>query len=683
MGFFIIAGGAAMVNTRDADLKRIAELREQLHYHNYRYYVLDDPVIEDSEYDQLMQELIRLESKYPETITPDSPTQRVGHPAAGGFDQVVHRIPLLSLANAFSREELAEFDERVRRWAGQRVDYVCELKYDGLAVSLTYENGTFARGATRGDGQIGEDVTQNLRTIRSIPLKLAEPVSLDVRGEVFMPKQAYEILNREREAKGEPLFANPRNAAAGSLRQLDPKITASRRLDIFVYGIGGVSPDQIPTHWECLNRLKELGFKVSPYNKHCSSIEEVWEYVETWTEQRDSLPFAIDGIVVKVNSLAVQAQLGATAKSPRWAVAYKFPADQAVAQVLDIEVNVGRTGVVTPLAILTPTLIAGSTVSRATLHNEDYVKAKDIRIGDHVVIQKAGDVIPEIVRPLPERRKGDERVFAMPQACPACGQPLQRTPGEAAVRCVNLDCPAQAYERIIHFASRDAMNIEGLGPAVIKQLIDNQLIENPADLYELTFDQLIQLERFGEKSAQNLLDAIADSKQRTLANLIFALGIRHVGSEVARELAARFGSMERLRKATVEELTAIDTIGAKIASSIVSYFSREENNQLIDRLAALGVNMVENKTEGSQPLAGLTFVLTGTLEQFSRQEAEEILRSLGAHVAGSVSKNTDYVVAGEKAGSKLAKAQQLGVKILNEQQFIEIIRQHRQELRQD
>lgn len=672
-----------MVNTRDADLKRIAELREQLHYHNYRYYVLDDPVIEDSEYDQLMQELIRLESKYPETITPDSPTQRVGHPAAGGFDQVVHRIPLLSLANAFSREELAEFDERVRRWAGQRVDYVCELKYDGLAVSLTYENGTFARGATRGDGQIGEDVTQNLRTIRSIPLKLAEPVSLDVRGEVFMPKQAYEILNREREAKGEPLFANPRNAAAGSLRQLDPKITASRRLDIFVYGIGGVSPDQIPTHWECLNRLKELGFKVSPYNKHCSSIEEVWEYVETWTEQRDSLPFAIDGIVVKVNSLAVQAQLGATAKSPRWAVAYKFPADQAVAQVLDIEVNVGRTGVVTPLAILTPTLIAGSTVSRATLHNEDYVKAKDIRIGDHVVIQKAGDVIPEIVRPLPERRKGDERVFAMPQACPACGQPLQRTPGEAAVRCVNLDCPAQAYERIIHFASRDAMNIEGLGPAVIKQLIDNQLIENPADLYELTFDQLIQLERFGEKSAQNLLDAIADSKQRTLANLIFALGIRHVGSEVARELAARFGSMERLRKATVEELTAIDTIGAKIASSIVSYFSREENNQLIDRLAALGVNMVENKTEGSQPLAGLTFVLTGTLEQFSRQEAEEILRSLGAHVAGSVSKNTDYVVAGEKAGSKLAKAQQLGVKILNEQQFIEIIRQHRQELRQD
>ena len=672
-----------MVNTRDADLKRIAELREQLHYHNYRYYVLDDPVIEDSEYDQLMQELIRLESKYPETITPDSPTQRVGHPAAGGFDQVVHRIPLLSLANAFSREELAEFDERVRRWAGQRVDYVCELKYDGLAVSLTYENGTFARGATRGDGQIGEDVTQNLRTIRSIPLKLAEPVSLDVRGEVFMPKQAYEILNREREAKGEPLFANPRNAAAGSLRQLDPKITASRRLDIFVYGIGGVSPDQIPTHWECLNRLKELGFKVSPYNKHCSSIEEVWEYVETWTAQRDSLPFAIDGIVVKVNSLAVQAQLGATAKSPRWAVAYKFPADQAVAQVLDIEVNVGRTGVVTPLAILTPTLIAGSTVSRATLHNEDYVKAKDIRIGDHVVIQKAGDVIPEIVRPLPERRKGDERVFAMPQACPACGQPLQRTPGEAAVRCVNLDCPAQAYERIIHFASRDAMNIEGLGPAVIKQLIDNQLIENPADLYELTFDQLIQLERFGEKSAQNLLDAIADSKQRTLANLIFALGIRHVGSEVARELAARFGSMERLRKATVEELTAIDTIGAKIASSIVSYFSREENNQLIDRLAALGVNMVENKTEGSQPLAGLTFVLTGTLEQFSRQEAEEILRSLGAHVAGSVSKNTDYVVAGEKAGSKLAKAQQLGVKILNEQQFIEIIRQHRQELRQD
>ena len=672
-----------MESKQDADLKRIAELREQLHDHNYRYYVLDDPVIEDSEYDQLMQELIRLEAKYPETITPDSPTQRVGHPVAGGFAQVEHRIPLLSLANAFSKEELKDFDERVKRWAGQEVDYVCELKYDGLAVSLTYENGVFVRGATRGDGQIGEDVTQNLRTIRSIPLKLAEPVSLDVRGEVFMPKKAYETLNEERAAKGEPLFANPRNAAAGSLRQLDPKITASRRLDIFVYGIGGVRPDQIPTHLGCLGRLKELGFKVSPHSKHCVSIDEVWEFVETWSEKRESLPFAIDGIVVKVNSLAIQEQLGATAKSPRWAVAYKFPADQAIAQVLDIEVNVGRTGAVTPLAILTPTLIAGSTVSRATLHNEDYVKAKDIRIGDYVVVQKAGDVIPEIVRSLPERRDGDEKEFSMPETCPACSRPLWRAPGEAAVRCVNLDCPAQAYERIIHFASRDAMNIEGLGPAVIKQLIDNNLIDNPADLYELTFDQLINLERFGEKSARNLLDAIAASKSRPLANLIFALGIRHVGSEVARELAAHFDSMEKLREAGPEELMAVGSIGEKIASSIVSYFSRKENVQLIDRLAAVGVNMVERKTAGGQPLANLTFVLTGTLEKFTRQEAEAALRGLGAHVAGSVSRNTDYVVAGEKAGSKLDKARQLGVKILNEQQFIEIIGKHMQDLKQD
>ena len=564
-----------MENTRDSDLKRIVELREQLHYHNYRYYVLDDPVIEDSEYDQLMLELIKLEAEYPETVTPDSPTQRVGHAVVGRFAQVEHRIPLLSLGNAFNKRELEEFDERVRRWAGQEVDYVCELKYDGLAVSLTYENGIFIQGATRGDGQIGEDVTQNLRTVRAIPLRLAEPVSLEVRGEVFMPKQAYEVLNQERAARGESLFANPRNAAAGSLRQLDPKITASRRLDIYVYSIGGLSHEQIATHLDCLNWLKQLGFKVSPHSKHCSSITEVWEFVEAWTEKRNSLPFAIDGIVVKVNSLAVQAQLGATAKSPRWAIAYKFPADQAVARVLDIEVNVGRTGVVTPLAILTPTLIAGSTVSRATLHNEDYVKAKDIRIGDYVVIQKAGDVIPEIVRSLPERRKGDEQIFEMPHACPACSQPLQRTAGEAAVRCVNLDCPAQAYERIIHFASRDAMNIEGLGPAVIKQLIDSELIENPADLYELTYDQLIGLERFGEKSAQNLLDAIAESKKRPLANLIFALGIRHVGSEVARELASQFGSMERLRTAIVEELTAINTIGEKIASSVVSYFSRD------------------------------------------------------------------------------------------------------------
>ncbi|HHX01680.1 MAG TPA: NAD-dependent DNA ligase LigA [Firmicutes bacterium] len=672
-----------MENTRDSDLKRIVELREQLHYHNYRYYVLDDPVIEDSEYDQLMLELIKLEAEYPETVTPDSPTQRVGHAVVGRFAQVEHRIPLLSLGNAFNKRELEEFDERVRRWAGQEVDYVCELKYDGLAVSLTYENGIFIQGATRGDGQIGEDVTQNLRTVRAIPLRLAEPVSLEVRGEVFMPKQAYEVLNQERAARGESLFANPRNAAAGSLRQLDPKITASRRLDIYVYSIGGLSHEQIATHLDCLNWLKQLGFKVSPHSKHCSSITEVWEFVEAWTEKRNSLPFAIDGIVVKVNSLAVQAQLGATAKSPRWAIAYKFPADQAVARVLDIEVNVGRTGVVTPLAILTPTLIAGSTVSRATLHNEDYVKAKDIRIGDYVVIQKAGDVIPEIVRSLPERRKGDEQIFEMPHACPACSQPLQRTAGEAAVRCVNLDCPAQAYERIIHFASRDAMNIEGLGPAVIKQLIDSELIENPADLYELTYDQLIGLERFGEKSAQNLLDAIAESKKRPLANLIFALGIRHVGSEVARELASQFGSMERLRTAIVEELTAINTIGEKIASSVVSYFSRDENNRLIDKLAALGVNLVESKSEGAQPLANLTFVITGTLEQFSRQEAESALRSLGAHVASSVSRNTDYVVAGEKAGSKLTRAQQLGITILNEQQFIEIIRQPKQELKQD
>lgn len=660
---------------KDVDLKRIAELREQLNYHNYRYYVLDDPVISDSEFDQLMRELIELEEKYPETVTPDSPTQRVGHAVVGGFAQVQHQTPLLSLSNAFNKDELEDFGRRVERWAGAGVDYACELKFDGLAVALTYENGIFVRGATRGDGQVGEDITQNLRTIRSIPLKLRQPVDLEVRGEVYMPKQAYEALNQARAEQGESLFANPRNAAAGSVRQLDPKVTAGRKLDIYVYGIGSVDSEQITTHLESIEWLKDLGFKVSPYIKHCASIDEVWEFIEHWTEKRAELPFEIDGIVVKVNSLAVQAELGSTAKSPRWAIAYKFPAEQAVAQVLDIEVNVGRTGAVTPLAILTPTLVAGSTVSRAALHNEDYVKTKDIRIGDYVVIQKAGDVIPEIVRSLPERRTGNEQVFAMPEFCPVCEEKLQRTEGEAAVRCVNSACPAQAYERLIHYASRGAMNIEGLGPAVVQQLIDAGLVENPADFYQLRYEQLIKLERFGPKSAENLLNAIEDSKTRPLANLVFALGIRFVGSEVARELAAHFGTMDRLRNAAYEELITIDAVGERIAGSVVEYFSKPENNQLIDRLQDAGVNMVQAQTSGSQPLAGQTFVVTGKLENFSRKEAEETLRSLGADVTGSVSKKTTYVVAGEKAGSKLTKAQELGIPVLNEQQFLELVQQ--------
>ena len=660
---------------KNADLKRIAELREQLNYHNYRYYVLDDPVISDHEYDQLMRELIELEARYPETVTPDSPTQRVGHAVVGGFAQVEHRTPLLSLSNAFNQKELEDFAKRVERWAGAPVDYVCELKFDGLAVSLTYENGIFVRGATRGDGQVGEDITQNLRTIRSIPLRLREPVSLEVRGEVYMPKEAYELLNKERAEKGEALFANPRNAAAGSVRQLDPKVTASRKLDIYVYSIGTVDHELLTTHIDSIKWLKELGFKVSPYIQHCENIDQVWTFIETWTEKRGSLPFDIDGIVVKVNSLAVQEKLGATAKSPRWAVAYKFPAEQAVAQVLDIEVNVGRTGAVTPLAILTPTLVAGSTVSRAALHNEDYVKNKDIRIGDYVVIQKAGDVIPEIVRSLPERRTGQEKIFMMPQVCPACGEQLQRQAGEAAVRCVNFECPAQSYERLIHYASRNAMNIEGLGPAVIQQLIDAGLVEDPADLYQLRYEQLIELERFGHKSAENLLAAIEASKTRPLANLVFALGIRFVGSEVALEFALHFGSMDRLRQAEYAELITIDAVGEKIATSVVDYFSRPENNDLIDRLQAAGVNMVQSKASGSQFLAGHTFVVTGKLERFSRREAEDLLRSLGANVTSSVSRNTTYLIAGEKAGSKLTKAQELGITVLNEQQFLDLVQQ--------
>jgi len=655
------------------DLRRISELREQINYHNYRYYVLDDPVIADEEYDQLMRELISLENQYPETITPDSPTQRVGHSVVSGFTPVEHRVPLLSLSNVFNRQELEDFTHRVERWVGGPVEYVCELKIDGLAVSLTYENGIFTQGATRGDGHTGEDITSNLRTIFSIPLKLNQPVSLNVRGEVYMPKRAWELLNQEREEKGEPVFANPRNAAAGSVRQLDPTITASRKLDIFVYGVGTLDNPEIKTHLESLNWLKQLGFKVSPYIQPCQTVDEVWKFIEEWTEKRDSLPFAIDGIVIKVNRLDLQQQLGATAKSPRWAVAYKFPAEQAIAQVLDIEVNVGRTGAVTPLAILTPTLVAGSTVSRATLHNEDYVQTKDIRIGDHVVIQKAGDVIPEIVRSLPERRTGTEREFKMPSDCPSCGHPLSRASGEAVTRCLNPACPAQKYEKLVHFASRDAMDIEGLGPAVIKQLIDAGLVDTPADLYRLEYDQLVNLERFGKKSAENLLTAIAASKQRPLANLIFALGIRYVGSEVARELAEHFGSMERLRVASLTDLIAVESIGEKIGRSVVEYFNQPENNDLIDQLAQLGLNMTQQSNAKEQIFAGLTFVVTGKLEHFSRQEIEEMLRSYGAKVSSSVSSNTDYLVAGEKAGSKLTKAQQLGVKIIGEQELLEIL----------
>ncbi len=659
---------------RETDIQRIIELRDQIREHNYRYYVLDDPIIDDAEYDQLMRELIDLETKYPELISPDSPTQRIGHSVVSSFTPVEHQVPLLSLSNAFNQQELVEFCRRVQRWAEEPVEYVCELKFDGLAVSLNYEQGIFVQGSTRGDGYTGEDITQNLRTIPAVPLRLRKAVDLDARGEVFMSKQAYADLNRERELNGESLFANPRNAAAGSIRQLDPKVTAGRHLDIFIYGIGVTSTQTITTHMESLSWMKQLGLKVNPYVQKCRTIEQIWSFIEKWTARRDSLPFAIDGIVVKVNRLSIQAKLGATAKSPRWAIAYKFPAEQGISQVLDIQVNVGRTGAVTPLAILTPTLIQGSTVSRASLHNEDYVKAKDIRIGDYVVVQKAGDVIPEIVRSLPERRSGREEIFSMPKTCPACNQPISRAAGEAVTRCLNQKCPAQKYERLIHFTSRGAMDIEGMGPAVIQQLLDAGLVETAADIYKLRHDQLINLERFGPKSTDNLLAAIEKSKNRSLANLIFALGIRLVGEEAARELAEHFGTMEKLRNVNYEQLTKINTIGEKIARSVVDFFSDSENNRLIDELAELGVNMKQKQSEKTLKLQGLTFVVTGKLELFSRKQIENVLRNLGADVTSSVSSKTDYVIVGEKPGSKFDKAQQLGVNILNEQQFVDFLR---------
>ncbi len=658
------------------DAQRMNQLREALHHHNYRYYTLDNPEISDTEYDSLMQELTQLEAENPELITTDSPTLRVGHAPASSFETVTHQAPLLSLANAFDKAELEAFMARVTRWAERPVDFVCELKIDGLAVSLSYEAGVFVRGATRGDGQAGEDITQNLRTVGSIPLRLTEALDINVRGEVFMPRADFLKFNELRKEQEEQLFANPRNAAAGSLRQLDPRITASRKLDIFVYGVGSLTGYPIHTHLAGLEILKTLGFKTNAQIKHCEDVEDIWQFIMEWTDKRPHLPYDIDGIVIKVNDLALQEKLGATAKSPRWAIAYKFPAEQVVTRVVDIQVQVGRTGAITPLAYLEPVLVAGSTVSRATLHNEDIVRAKDIRIGDYVVVQKAGDVIPEIIRPIVERRTGQEVEFKMPQLCPACSGETARIAGEAATRCVNTLCSAQQFEGIVHFAARNAMDIDGMGPAVVEQLIQAQFVNTIADLYALTFDQLISLTRFGKKSADNLLRAIADSKHRPLSRVIFALGIRLVGTEVSRDLANTFATMERLRQASFEELTAIDAVGDKIAQSVIAFFAQTQNQQLVKKLAEAGVNMgaLTNTTQTTdQVFAGLTFVITGKFERLSRNTVSDRLRQLGAHVASTVSGKTDYLLAGEKAGSKRSKASELGITVLSEDQFYKFL----------
>ncbi|WP_333870798.1 NAD-dependent DNA ligase LigA [Desulforamulus putei] len=657
---------------------RVEELRREIDHHNYLYYVLDKPGITDAQYDQLMQQLIQLEAAHPELITPDSPTQRVGGQVQQGFQAVPHRVPMLSLGNAFGEADLREFDRRVRtNLPGEEVEYVVELKIDGLAVSLWYENGLLVRGATRGNGEYGEDITANLRTVKAIPLRLKEDVPfLEVRGEAYMPKDSFVRLNEAREEAGEPLFANPRNAAAGSLRQLDPGVTASRNLSIFMYAIGHLEGPGPRSHAAALAWLKQLGFRVNQHYKVCQDISQVIDYCAKWHEKRFDLPYAIDGLVIKVNSLDQQQRLGATLKSPRWAIAYKFPAEQAVSTIKDIILRVGRTGVLTPTAILEPVQLAGTTVSRATLHNEDIIRQKDIRIGDKALIQKAGDIIPEVLQVFPEQRTGEERVFAMPATCPECDSPVVRVPGEAAHRCTNRNCPAIFREGIIHFVSRGAMDITGLGESIVTQLIKAGLVKDPADLYSLRYEDLIKLERMGARSSQNLLDAIEASKNNSLARLLFALGIRHVGERAAKILARQFGSMQALMAATVEDLTVIPEIGPKIAESVVDYFSRPDNRRLVERLARAGVNMQENKGQpdpANQPLAGKTFVVTGTLGAFSRQEAQEAIEKLGGKVSSSVSKKTDYVVVGENPGSKYDKARQLGIPILSEEEFTKLL----------
>lgn len=657
--------------------KRVKELHNLLNKYNYEYHVLDNPSVPDAEYDALLKELVDLEQTFPELKTSDSPSQRVGGEILDMFSKVQHETPMLSLGNAFNETDLRDFDRKVRQAIGDNFSYVCELKIDGLAVSLRYVNGLFELGATRGDGTTGEDITANLKTIRSIPLRLNQPVSIEVRGEAFMPKKSFEALNKAKDENGEEPFANPRNAAAGSLRQLDPRIAASRNLDIFLYAIGDPGETGVQSHSQGLDLLDELGFKTNKERQRCATIEDVLQYVEGWQDKRPHLPYEIDGIVIKVDSLEQQDELGFTAKSPRWAIAYKFPAEEVVTKLLDIELSIGRTGVLTPTALLSPVKIAGTTVKRASLHNEDLIREKDIKIGDSVVVKKAGDIIPEVVNVLAERRTGEEKDFIMPSDCPECGSELVRIEGEVALRCINPKCPAQIREGLIHFVSRNAMNIDGLGERVVSQLFSEKLIEDVADLYKLTYEQLINLERMGEKSVTNLLNAITASKGNSLERLLFGLGIRHVGAKAAKTIAMEFGNIDPLANASVEDLKAINEIGDKMADSIVAFFEQEEAAELIEELKAAGVNMEYTgarpvAAEGSDSVfAGKTIVLTGKLEQLSRNEAKEKIELLGGKITGSVSKKTDIVIAGEDAGSKLTKAEQLGLEIWDEDKLLE------------
>ncbi len=661
-------------------LAEATRLRTEIRHHEYLYYVLDAPEITDAEYDRLMVRLREIESQWPEEVPEDSPTQRVGGKVSPEFTEVRHLTPLLSLSNAFSEAELRAFDERVHSGlpAGSKVEYVMEPKIDGLACSLIYENGRLVRAATRGDGVVGENVTANVRTIRSIPLVLTAPEGqelpelLDVRGEVYMPRHEFMRLNEERAEAGESEFANPRNAAAGSLRQLDPQVTAKRSLSFFAYYVGDGAKEK---HSDSLAMLTGYGFKVSENYRVVGSIDEALAYISEFNEKRAGLSYDTDGAVIKVNAVYQQRILGATGKDPRWAIAFKYPPEQAETTMEDIVWRVGRTGVLTPTAVLTPVKLSGSTVSRATLHNVDFIKEKDIRIGDRVVINKAGEIIPEVLRVAVEKRTGEENPVAIPTVCPECGWQVERPENEAAIRCTNPHCPALGREGLIHFVSRDAMNIDGCGPSVINQLMDAGLVKDAADLYNLTRDDLVQLERMGEKSADNLLQALEASKENEMDRLLFALGIRHVGAKVARLLAAEFGSMEKLLTAEPEQLAAIRDIGSKIAESVVTWLSVPANRDLLERLAAAGLKMdfTQQAADTTNPFYGKTLVFTGTLPTLGRAEAKTMAQDAGAKVSGSVSRKTDYVVAGAEAGSKLEKAQQLGVAVIDEAQFLQML----------
>jgi len=661
--------------------KRIEKLREEIRYHDYKYYVENNPEISDYEYDLLVRELKSLEERYPSLKSPDSPTQRVGGAPVEEFPVVEHEIPMLSLDNTYSSEEVKEFEERLYRYLpGEKFEYVAELKIDGVSISLIYEDGYLIRGSTRGDGRRGDDITGNLRTIKTIPLKLLKKVRgrIEVRGEVYMTRSGFREVNREREEKGESLFANPRNAAAGSLKLLDPRLTARRPLNNFIYSLTMVTSFSMPsTHWECLKILRDWGFRVSSNIKLCKDIKEVIDYWNFWVKRREELDYDVDGVVIKVNSLSQQSRLGATSKSPRWATAYKFPATEATTRIRNIIVQVGRTGALTPVAILEPTLLSGTVVKRATLHNEDEIRRKDIRIGDTVIIEKGGDIIPQVVKVVESKRTGKEKKFSMPKKCPVCGANVMRLEGEAVARCIGSACPAQLKERIAHYAQRTAMDIEGLGNKLIEQLVDKKIVKDITDLYRLDLSLLSSLERMGKKSSQNLLSQIEESKKRPLSRLIFALGIRYVGRRGARILSEHFSSIEELSKASSEELEAIPEIGPRTARSIVLFFQEERNRKLLKRLKEYGVKMGEERGKKKVEktlLSEKKFVFTGALKHYTREQAKELVESLGGRVVSSVSKRVDYVVAGKDPGSKYEKAKKLGVKILSEEGFENLIK---------